>query len=596
MADNFSLDNEHMMNANATYPQHQLFAFTPNDSPLIPANQFSFSMYNNISNGLPMASLDASSPDAPTSAYQSSNSTPLPQIEEGQFYFDQTNMNLAHHQRTQHYQPQPTNMASSLQHGAFSFTNPPEALIGDPSSFNSQSAFQPTSFPLMQGLINPTQVLRGSQNDRFGRQENIFSLPGDSDNEDDDNTAFAERGVGMVPEMSPVDEIGMDFTSGLGWDATTGPQLNSLPVHFAGSLQRHATFGSGDLTSIQEWDSGGSLGRSHGSAASVSEMRNRANDFRRQKIPRTISTPNAAALNYPSTSRIESTPETPIESGLTTAASTRPPSPDSTRNADSSGVPTTCTNCFTQTTPLWRRNPEGHPLCNACGLFLKLHGVVRPLSLKTDIIKKRNRGMASSMPVGFRGAKKGSRKNSLVQPAPSVLTPNKTAAHDSESPRSITSSAATPTSSNSSHTTILARPGNVAIMPGPPKPQSLAPALSNILPRPSAALPSSAAKKPRRQGQPNKPPLLPNTSPLASGRGSSQDSEMAGLEQSASRYPSGLDRPIERRGPLPSGNANSNSTLKAVARKNLASNSPATTHAGASATGTQEWEWLTMSL
>ncbi|KXL51436.1 MAG: hypothetical protein FE78DRAFT_112913, partial [Acidomyces sp. 'richmondensis'] len=51
----------------------------------------------------------------------------------------------------------------------------------------------------------------------------------------------------------------------------------------------------------------------------------------------------------------------------------------------------TCTNCFTQTTPLWRRNPEGHPLCNACGLFLKLHGVVRPLSLKTDVIKKRNR-------------------------------------------------------------------------------------------------------------------------------------------------------------------------------------------------------------
>ena len=41
--------------------------------------------------------------------------------------------------------------------------------------------------------------------------------------------------------------------------------------------------------------------------------------------------------------------------------------------------------------PLWRRNTEGQPLCNACGLFLKLHGVVRPLSLKTNVIKKRNR-------------------------------------------------------------------------------------------------------------------------------------------------------------------------------------------------------------
>lgn len=52
---------------------------------------------------------------------------------------------------------------------------------------------------------------------------------------------------------------------------------------------------------------------------------------------------------------------------------------------------TKCTNCRTTNTPLWRRNPQGQPLCNACGLFLKLHGTVRPLSLKTDIIKKRNR-------------------------------------------------------------------------------------------------------------------------------------------------------------------------------------------------------------
>ncbi|KAI0026873.1 hypothetical protein K488DRAFT_64111 [Vararia minispora EC-137] len=50
---------------------------------------------------------------------------------------------------------------------------------------------------------------------------------------------------------------------------------------------------------------------------------------------------------------------------------------------------TVCTNCQTTNTPLWRRDPEGQPLCNACGLFYKLHGVVRPLSLKTDVIKKR---------------------------------------------------------------------------------------------------------------------------------------------------------------------------------------------------------------
>ncbi|KAG2237092.1 hypothetical protein BDF21DRAFT_460899 [Thamnidium elegans] len=57
---------------------------------------------------------------------------------------------------------------------------------------------------------------------------------------------------------------------------------------------------------------------------------------------------------------------------------------------------TQCNNCFTKITPLWRRDPSGNALCNACGLFLKLHGVVRPLSLKKDVIKKRNRNNSQS--------------------------------------------------------------------------------------------------------------------------------------------------------------------------------------------------------
>lgn len=50
-----------------------------------------------------------------------------------------------------------------------------------------------------------------------------------------------------------------------------------------------------------------------------------------------------------------------------------------------------CQNCTTSTTPLWRRDEIGSVLCNACGLFLKLHGRSRPISLKTDVIKSRNR-------------------------------------------------------------------------------------------------------------------------------------------------------------------------------------------------------------
>ncbi|XP_070825039.1 erythroid transcription factor [Chaetodon trifascialis] len=52
---------------------------------------------------------------------------------------------------------------------------------------------------------------------------------------------------------------------------------------------------------------------------------------------------------------------------------------------------TQCVNCSTVTTTLWRRNCAGEPVCNACGLYFRLHQVDRPLAIKKDGIQTRNR-------------------------------------------------------------------------------------------------------------------------------------------------------------------------------------------------------------
>lgn len=67
-------------------------------------------------------------------------------------------------------------------------------------------------------------------------------------------------------------------------------------------------------------------------------------------------------------------------------------------NHNHAHVQPVCQNCATSTTPLWRRDESGSVLCNACGLFLKLHGTARPISLKTDVIKSRNRVKTSGPP------------------------------------------------------------------------------------------------------------------------------------------------------------------------------------------------------
>ncbi|CAO3598092.1 unnamed protein product [Absidia cylindrospora] len=50
-----------------------------------------------------------------------------------------------------------------------------------------------------------------------------------------------------------------------------------------------------------------------------------------------------------------------------------------------------CFNCHTNTTPLWRRDATGQTICNACGLYYKLHNVHRPATMKRNVIRRRKR-------------------------------------------------------------------------------------------------------------------------------------------------------------------------------------------------------------
>ena len=63
-----------------------------------------------------------------------------------------------------------------------------------------------------------------------------------------------------------------------------------------------------------------------------------------------------------------------------------------------------CFNCECQDTTLWRRNKENKQVCNACGLYEKLHNKPRPRVLKKDTIQKRKR--KAKAPADLLGAKR----------------------------------------------------------------------------------------------------------------------------------------------------------------------------------------------
>ncbi|KAL8811011.1 MAG: hypothetical protein Q9200_002128 [Gallowayella weberi] len=572
----FGLNDDPILHSAGPFQQN--FAFSPTGSPLAPGT--SYAQYNKTPMGSSLNSSDYYSP--PASAHPSTASTPQP--------FDSERMYLDRNQRAMqtYATTRPSNLSNNTQTQYIYSPNEPSLFSPVTSAGMSASACNPPTFSMHH--INPSQVLHPSFPNASAptmtqTRHKIFSFGADSDNEEEeDGLSFQDHSLLAHTEYLPMEDPALDIHTGMQWDTTFGGHLNNMAARYPGGPpKKQVTIGGAEMVSSpQDWAGGSNLSRGHVSTASVTEMRNRANAGRQQKIPRISSTPNAVNLvqQQEMQNRPRSSPNSPPESGHSSVAPSRPSSPGGMRNEDNNGVPTTCTNCFTQTTPLWRRNPEGHPLCNACGLFLKLHGVVRPLSLKTDIIKKRNRGTGSQLPIGAaatRSSKKASRKNSIHQPPATTPVLGKAPGpNDSASPSSNYGSAngtptagSTPTTLGAAGTSVQAKSGVVPIAAAPPKPTPLA---ANV-------------------GTPSRTAM--NVAPKRQRRHSKQGSRVGGQETEMADADDTSGKPIAQKKHDAFGSIGNLTTMQGTG---MLGQQGIMAGGGNVNGGSAEWEWLTMSL
>lgn len=630
--DTFQMDNDPIITSAGPFQQN--FSFSPSTSPMVTHGSFS-NMYNQHAMGQDsMNTHDFYSP--PGSAYQSTATTPHPMPDNENMFFGSLDMR---HQRQQQAFRQGQSHSGHplgqqfLYQGNGNSMFPPATTAADASS-----SFAPTN---NFGHVDPTQVFQPDHPVRSPgvgmMQENMFTFGADSDNEDDDGGAFPDRNLGMHHGFSPsMEESGMDMnnSTSLGWDASLPGQFSTQAARYPGGPPRKQVTIGGTTTDYVEangdWDAQGNLARSQSF---------RAGGERRQKIPRNASTPGAnMGRGNPFDLMAQSNPNSPPTdaagnvSGYSSVGPSRPSSPPGSKHGSSGNLqgaagsdgnaPTTCTNCFTQTTPLWRRNPEGQPLCNACGLFLKLHGVVRPLSLKTDVIKKRNRGSGASLPVGgtsTRSSKKNSgnasttpsgpasRKNSALAISTTVhatqATPPPSAnvassSNEGESPASGGANASggntagsTPTSYAGSATGgAVGGKGVVPIAAAPPK----------STPGPGAAsLPRSigmtgSSKRQRRSSKSAGQSELFGGMDIDSPENSTGSNEAAQSVSSSSGFMGGVPNPGSIG--LANGFGMAQRPMMGPGMMGMPGGPPNGMVAPAAGAGPQEWEWLTMSL
>lgn len=622
--DTFQMESDPIIHSAGPFQQH--FTFSPGTSPMAHHGPFS-NMYNNHSLNSSVHNTDYYSP--PGSAYQSAVSTPHPLNESSEpFYFGSMDMR----NRSHAFRPA-QNMSGSVPNQFMYNPSNGNSMFPTTSGADASSAFATTA---NFGHIDPSQVFPDHPVQSPGASmvpdsNGMFSFGPDSDDNDDDGGAFADRNMTMPQDFSSTefDADGLaTHNNALQWDASLPGQFSTQAARYPGGLpaSKRVTIGGTTTDYVDtngEWD-GGNLGRSQSF---------RQGGDRRQKMPRTTSTPAVSRGNPFDRLAQGNTGSPPGDgghaSGYSSVNPSRPSSPPGSKHgsttnlqnaANGSGdgsTPTTCTNCFTQTTPLWRRNPEGQPLCNACGLFLKLHGVVRPLSLKTDVIKKRNRGSGNSAPVGGTSTRSG-KKNSSISISGSAPSTRKNSNLNVSSSATIVAQATTPpattragsvnaaespasgaasgaNTAGSSPTSFHGSAGSVAGAVGGKGVVPIAAAPPKATPGPGAAsLPRTIAISAKRQRRHSK---------SAGGDGMDIDSPQESTGSNEAARSIGSSNGFGGM-PNPSSLSLANGfgmNQRPMVGTNMMTGMPSsqtgmTMTPGGTGTGPQEWEWLTMSL
>ncbi|KAJ6446474.1 PBS lyase HEAT domain-containing protein [Purpureocillium lavendulum] len=83
-----------------------------------------------------------------------------------------------------------------------------------------------------------------------------------------------------------------------------------------------------------------------------------------------------------------------------------------------------CSNCRSTATPLWRKDDEDNLLCNACGLYAKLHGCPRPLTAKRGSTASAADAASANAAATLPSQRAGSPRQASPQPGPLAPEPS----------------------------------------------------------------------------------------------------------------------------------------------------------------------------